>query len=74
MEHHLFKLFHNEKDIDELMEELNRKRHLMEKEVKKKDKIDDEMKEIKKEHGKLNRDLTKIEQQIKESVSILNTL
>ena len=70
MELQLFRLFHNERDMDELTEELNRKRHLMEKEEKKRQKIEDEMKDVKKEHGKIARELTKLEQQIKESVCL----
>lgn len=71
LELQLFKLYHNEKDIDELHEELTRKKQLLEKEEKKREKIENEMKDMKKEHGKLSRELTKIEQQIKESVSSL---
>ncbi|CAI9721520.1 maintenance of chromosomes 1A-like [Octopus vulgaris] len=68
----LFKLFHNEKDIDELNEELNKKNAGLDRELKKRDKIEDEIKEKKKEQGKLSRDLTKIEQNIKEAESELN--
>lgn len=41
----------------------------LDREMKKRDKIEDEIKEKKKEQGKLSRDLTKIEQHIKEAVS-----
>ena len=60
--------------MDELTEELNRKRHLMEKEEKKRQKIEDEMKDVKKEHGKIARELTKLEQQIKESVCLTHII
>ena len=65
----LFKLYHNEREIDELSDEKSKKERIMEKEVAKKDKIEDEIREKKKEHGKLVRELAKIDQAIKESVS-----
>ena len=68
MELHLFRLYHNERDIDEINEELTTKQNQLEKEIRKRDRIEDEVKEKKKEQGKLSRELTKIEQQIKESV------
>ena len=68
LELQLFKLFHNERDIDDLQEEKGKKERALEKEHHKRDKIEDEIKEKKKEHGKLMRELTKIEQGIKESV------
>ena len=68
LELQLFKLFHNERDIDDLQEEKSKKERALEKEHHKRDKIEDEIKEKKKEHGKLMRELTKIEQGIKESV------
>ena len=66
----MFKLFHNEKDIEGLTEELGRKQKIVAKENQKKEKIEEEIKEKKKEGGKLSRDFTKIEQQIKETVCI----
>lgn len=66
----LVRLFYNERDIDEVMEDINHKNHALQKEVKKKDKIEDEIKDKKKEQGKLQRELTKVEATIKESVSI----
>lgn len=68
----LFRLFHNEREIDEVAEELNKKMALMEKEAKKRDRIEEAIKEKKKEQGRVARDLTKIEQQIKESEVELN--
>ncbi len=67
----LFKLYHNERDIDDLTEEKSKKERTLEKEQHKRDKIEDEIKEKKKEHGKLMRELTKIDQGIKESVCSL---
>lgn len=43
----LFKLYHNEKDIKELNEELNMKNAGLDREMKKRDKIEDEIKEKK---------------------------
>ena len=68
LELQLFKLYHNETDIDELTEELTRKTKMVEKEVRKRDTIEEEIKDKKKEQGKVARELTKIEQSIKEAV------
>ena len=70
MELQLFILYHNEREIDELIDEKGKKEKIMEKEVAKKDKIEDEIRDKKKEHGKLVRELAKIDQAIKESVSV----
>lgn len=70
LELQLFKLYHNEREIDELASEMARKSQILEKETRKQQKIEDEVREKKKEHGKLIRDITKMEQQIKESVRL----
>ncbi|KAK3102279.1 hypothetical protein FSP39_010179 [Pinctada imbricata] len=72
LELQLFKLFHNERDIDELTEELTRKSQLLDKETRRRDRIEEEIKEKKKEQGKVARELTKIEQSIKEADVELN--
>ncbi|XP_035827369.1 structural maintenance of chromosomes protein 1A [Aplysia californica] len=72
LELQLFKLFHNERDIDEISEELTKKARILEKENKRRDKIEAEIKEKKKEHSSITRELTKLEQQIKESETALN--
>ncbi|XP_046363466.1 structural maintenance of chromosomes protein 1A-like [Haliotis rufescens] len=72
LELQLFKLYHNERDIDEISDELTKKTHALEKENRKRDRIEDEVKEKKKEQGKLSRELTKIDQQMKESEVELN--
>ncbi|KAJ8301830.1 hypothetical protein KUTeg_020817 [Tegillarca granosa] len=72
LELQLFKLFHNERDIDEFTDELNRKNQMLEKENRKRERIEDEIKDKKKDQGKMTRELTKIEQQIKESEVELN--
>ena len=69
LELQLFKLYHNEHAIDDLNEELTGRQRALQKEKKKAGKIDDEVKEKKKEQGTLVRQLNKIDQQIKEAVS-----
>jgi len=64
----VFKLFHNEREISEITSELGHKNQLLEKEAKKQQRIDDELRDKKRDHGKLVRDVTKLEQQIKDSV------
>jgi structural maintenance of chromosome 1 len=68
MEIQLFKLYHNERDIDELDEEHRKKTNILEKEIRKREKIEDEIREKKKELGKSNRELTKLDQKLKEGV------
>ncbi len=69
MELQLFKLYHNEREIDEWVEEKSKKEDVLQREVEKKDKIEEELRDKKKEHGKLVRELGKIDQSIKECVS-----
>ncbi|GFO15543.1 structural maintenance of chromosomes protein [Plakobranchus ocellatus] len=72
LELQLFKLFHNEREIEEIGDELSKKSRVLEKENKRRDKIEAEIKEKKKEQGLISRELTKLEQQIKESETALN--
>ena len=69
LEVQLFKLFYNERDIDGLQEDLAGRMQALDKEKKKKEKIEDNIRDKKKEHGAKSRELTKIDQQIKETVS-----
>lgn len=69
MQLHLFQLYHNEREIKVLNGELNAKQADLDKVTEKREGIDEELKEKKKEQGKLNRDLNKIEQQIHELVT-----
>ncbi|XP_014216810.1 structural maintenance of chromosomes protein 1A [Copidosoma floridanum] len=62
----LFKLFHNEKEIEKLEVALKKKQHEIEKIEKKREKAEEVLKEKKKEAGKLGRELAKIEQDIRE--------
>ncbi|CAH1783210.1 unnamed protein product [Owenia fusiformis] len=72
LELQLFKLYHNERELDEQTEDLDHKNKILGKENRKREKIEDEIKEKKKEQAKMNRELAKIEQQIKESEVELN--
>ncbi|XP_076357354.1 structural maintenance of chromosomes protein 1A-like isoform X3 [Tachypleus tridentatus] len=63
----LFKLYHNERDIEQLAEDLAQKNKELERVSRKREKIEEEIKDKKKENGKLTRELTKIEQQIREA-------
>lgn len=62
----LFRLFHNEKEIENLEVTQKKKQHDVEKVEKKREKADEVLKDKKKESGKLGRDLAKIEQDIRE--------
>lgn len=66
VEHQLFKLFHNEREMKNLEQDLKTKQKEVEKIEKKKEKLEDVLKEKKKEQGKYNRELAKIEQDIRE--------
>ncbi|KAG5343958.1 SMC1A protein, partial [Acromyrmex heyeri] len=63
---HLFRLFHNEKNIENLEVSQKKKQHEIEKVEKKKEKAEELLKEKKKDAAKLGRDLAKIEQDIRE--------
>ncbi|KAJ8675161.1 hypothetical protein QAD02_010947 [Eretmocerus hayati] len=66
VEMQLFKLFHNEQEIESLESSVKKKQHEIEKIEKKREKAEDVLKEKKKESGKLGRELAKIEQDIRE--------
>ncbi|KAG8185877.1 hypothetical protein JTE90_004419 [Oedothorax gibbosus] len=70
--YYLFKLYHNEQDIENMTEDLTEKNKELEKACRKKEKIEEEIKEKKKEHGKMQREFSKIEQQIREAEVELN--
>uniref|UniRef100_A0A915I2X7 Structural maintenance of chromosomes protein n=1 Tax=Romanomermis culicivorax TaxID=13658 RepID=A0A915I2X7_ROMCU len=69
---HLFKLFHNERESKVICEELEKKRGDLNKIDERRAKLEEQLKEKKKEHGKLNRELGKVEQQIHELDADLN--
>ncbi|GAB6029905.1 Structural maintenance of chromosomes protein 1 [Chamberlinius hualienensis] len=68
---YLFKLYHCEDAINQYTNELEKRKVELEKINKKKEKIEEELKEKKKEHGKQQREMAKLEQQIRESESEL---
>ena len=70
LELQMFKLYYNEREIEELQEELGKRNDGMKKETRKREKIEEEIREKKKEQGALSRELTKIDQDIKQSVSV----
>ena len=69
VEYQLFRLYHNENDIQYYDGELAKKRKDVEKVEKKKEQAEEVLKEKKKEQGKGNRELAKIDQEIREVVS-----
>ncbi|XP_012276752.1 structural maintenance of chromosomes protein 1A [Orussus abietinus] len=62
----LFRLYHNEKDIENLEVVQKKKQNDVKKLEKKREKVDEVLKDKKKESGKLSRELAKIEQDIRE--------
>ncbi|XP_063237395.1 structural maintenance of chromosomes protein 1A isoform X2 [Bacillus rossius redtenbacheri] len=62
----LFRLYHNERDIERLERELEKKQHEVKKVEKKREKAEEQLKEKKKECGKLGRELAKVEQDLRE--------
>lgn len=68
----VFKLYHNEKDIGRLNQELEDKQQECKDIEQKKEQADDVLKDKKKESGKIARELAKAEQEIREVVSILS--
>lgn len=68
MELQLFKLFHNENDIKQYEDDLGQKQQEMSKIEKKKAKAEEVLKDKKKEAGVIQREMAKIEQDIREVV------
>ncbi|NXK43703.1 SMC1A protein, partial [Piprites chloris] len=68
----LFKLFHNEAEIEKLNKELGTKNREIDKDKKRMDRVEDELKDRKKELGKMMREQQQIEKEIKEKDSELN--
>uniref|UniRef100_A0A834VB41 Structural maintenance of chromosomes protein n=1 Tax=Sarcoptes scabiei TaxID=52283 RepID=A0A834VB41_SARSC len=69
---HLFKLYNIQQDIDKLVEDMDRKRKEMEKHVKSKEKIDNDIKEKRSNLAKINRDLQNIDKRIRDVELNLN--
>ncbi|KAL7988269.1 hypothetical protein Chor_007188 [Crotalus horridus] len=68
----LFKLYHNEAEIEKLNKELGSKNKEIDKDKKRMDRVEDELKDRKKELGKVMREQQQIEKEIKEKDSELN--
>lgn len=61
----LFKLYHNEAEIEKLNKELGLKNREIDKDKKRMDRVEDELKDRKKELGKMMREQQQIEKEIK---------
>ncbi|KAL2103936.1 hypothetical protein ACEWY4_000804 [Coilia grayii] len=68
----LFKLYHNEAEIEKLNRELAHRNKEIDKDRKRMDRVEEELKEKKKELGRLMREQQTIEKEIKEKDSELN--
>ncbi|CAG9808835.1 unnamed protein product [Chironomus riparius] len=69
---HLYKLYHNEKDIQRYNDDHKSKQQESKKLEDKKSRADEVLRDKKKEGGKIARDLAKIEQDIREAESDMN--
>ncbi|CAL8251786.1 unnamed protein product [Arctogadus glacialis] len=68
----LFKLYHNQTEIEKLNKELSHRNKEIDKDRKKMDHVEEELKEKKKELGRLMREQQTVEKEIKEKDSELN--
>uniref|UniRef100_A0A9J7XYA4 Structural maintenance of chromosomes protein n=1 Tax=Cyprinus carpio carpio TaxID=630221 RepID=A0A9J7XYA4_CYPCA len=68
----LFKLYHNESEIEKLNRELAHRNKEIDKDRKRMDRVEEELKEKKKELGRMMRDQQTIEKEIKEKDAELN--
>ncbi|KAI1278821.1 Structural maintenance of chromosomes protein 1A [Halotydeus destructor] len=68
----LFKLYYIEQDLEELREEMEKKRRELDRHVKKKEKIEEEIKGKKSHHTKLAKQLANIDRQIRDVELNLN--
>ncbi|TNN56955.1 Structural maintenance of chromosomes protein 1A [Liparis tanakae] len=68
----LFKLYHNETEIEKLNKELSQRNKEIDKDRKKMDHVEEELKDKKKELGRLMREQQTVEKDIKEKDSELN--
>ncbi|XP_070559327.1 structural maintenance of chromosomes protein 1A-like [Ptychodera flava] len=72
LEFQLFKLYHNEQDIDRYTEELKTKNKDLQKVMDKREQVEQKIKSKKKAMGQLSRELTQIENDIKAKEAELN--
>lgn len=68
MQFQLFRLFHLEREMQRLVDEMTSKQEEVKMVERKKEQADDVLKEQKKEAGKISRELAKLEQDIREVV------
>ncbi|KAK9953876.1 hypothetical protein ABG768_015996 [Culter alburnus] len=68
----LFKLYHNESEIEKLNRELTHRNKEIDKDRKRMDRVEEELKDKKKELGRMMRDQQMIEKEIKEKDAELN--
>ncbi|KAK3519331.1 hypothetical protein QTP70_024763 [Hemibagrus guttatus] len=68
----LFKLYHNESEIEKLNRELSQRNREIEKDRKKMDHIEEELKDKKRELGRMMREQQNVEKEIKEKDAELN--
>uniref|UniRef100_A0A8C9T0U6 Structural maintenance of chromosomes protein n=1 Tax=Scleropages formosus TaxID=113540 RepID=A0A8C9T0U6_SCLFO len=68
----LFKLYHNEAEIEKLNRELAHRNREIDKDRKRMDRVEEELKEKKKELGRMMRDQQAVEKEIKEKDAELN--
>ncbi|XP_077541498.1 structural maintenance of chromosomes 1 [Haemaphysalis longicornis] len=67
-----FQLFHLQRELDALAQDMAARGQDLQRAVRKKDKVEEEVRDKRKEHGRLQRDMAKIEQQIREADVELN--
>merc|ERR1719245_1940952 len=67
----LFKLFHNERQIQEKNDEVEARKKDIDKIEKKKEKAEEKLKEVKKEQGKSQREFAKIDSEIREKENLI---
>ncbi|XP_066566234.1 structural maintenance of chromosomes protein 1A isoform X2 [Amia ocellicauda] len=68
----LFKLYHNEAEIDKLNRELGQRNRDIDKDRRRMDRVEEELKDKKKELGRMMRDQQTVEKEIKEKDAELN--
>ncbi|XP_077485718.1 structural maintenance of chromosomes 1 isoform X2 [Amblyomma americanum] len=67
-----FQLFHLQRELDALAADMAAKGIELQRAVRRKEKVEEEVRDKRKEHGRLQRDMAKIEQQIREADVELN--
>ncbi|KAI8130777.1 Structural maintenance of chromosomes protein 1A [Lucilia cuprina] len=72
VEYQIFRLYHVEKDIQRLNEDIESKQQEIKEVEKRKESADEVLKEKKKEAGKLNREMAKIDQEAREFETQMN--